>query len=84
MQGLNRFREACADEGNDFTLEKTEEILRAIASELGLKAGILIGAVRLAVTGRSNAPGIFDVLVTLGRDRTVQRLDRLLETVLDH
>ncbi len=84
VQGLNRFREACADEGNDFTLEKTEEILRAIASELGLKAGILIGAVRLAVTGRSNAPGIFDVLVTLGRDRTVQRLDRLLETVLDH
>ena len=80
MEGLARFRDACADPGNDFTLEKTEELLRGIAAEAGLKAGVLIGAVRLAVTGRSNAPGIFDVLVTLGRERTVQRLNRLLET----
>jgi glutamyl-tRNA synthetase len=80
MKGLTRFRDACADPGNDFTLEKTEELLRGIAAETGLKAGVLIGAVRLAVTGRLNAPGIFDVLVTLGRERTVERLNRLLET----
>lgn len=84
VQGLNRFRDACADESNDFNLEKTEEVLRSIASELNLKAGVLIGAVRIAVTGRSKAPGIFDVLVTLGRDRTVKRLNRLLDMLRDH
>ncbi len=83
LEGLERFREACADPANEFTLEKTEEVLRGIAAALNMKAGILIGLVRLAVTGRGNAPGIFDVLVTLGREQTVARLDRFLSAARD-
>lgn len=79
LLGLARFRAACADPQTSFDLETTEKVLRGIASDLDLKAGVLIGLVRLAMTGRAQAPGIFDVLVTLGREKTVARLDRLLE-----
>ncbi len=65
-----------------FSLETTEETLRRIAGEYGLKAGRLIGAVRVATTGRAQAPGLFDVLVTLGRQKTVRRLARAIETLV--
>jgi glutamyl-tRNA synthetase len=61
-----------------FDITATEEVLRRIAGELGLKVGLLIGAVRVAMTGRGQAPGMFDVLVTLGRAETLERLDRLI------
>jgi glutamyl-tRNA synthetase len=61
-----------------FSLETTEKSLRAIAERHQIKAGSFIGAVRVALTGRSAAPGIFDVILTLGRERTVQRLEDVL------
>lgn len=67
---------------SEFNLETTEETLRRIADEYGLKAGRLIGAVRVATTGRAQAPGLFEVLVTLGRQKTVQRLARAIETLV--
>jgi len=53
-----------------------ERVLRDLASANGLKAGVLIHAVRVAVTGRAVSPGLFEVLVLLGRDQTLGRLDR--------
>ena len=67
------------DQVESFDLESTEEILRRIAERRELKTGAFIGAVRLATTGRAKAPGIFDVLVALGRKRTIKRLDRLIQ-----
>lgn len=64
-----------------FDLETTEAVLRRTAGELGLKPGTLIGAVRVALTGRGQAPGLFDVIVALGRERTVARLERLLTSL---
>ena len=54
-----------------------EAAVRGTASERGLKAGALIHATRVAVTGRTTSPGLFEVLVLLGRERTVDRLARL-------
>jgi len=65
----------------DFTLEATEEVLRDIATQFELKAGQFIGAVRVACTGKAQAPGIFDVLVTLGQTNVHARLDRLIQYV---
>ncbi|HUV13755.1 MAG TPA: glutamate--tRNA ligase [Acidobacteriota bacterium] len=65
----------------DFTLEATEEVLREIATQNELKAGQFIGAVRVACTGRAQAPGIFDVLVALGQTNVLARLDRLIQCV---
>jgi glutamyl-tRNA synthetase len=54
-----------------------EAAVRGTASERGLKAGPLIHVTRVAVTGRTTSPGLFEVLVLLGRERTVDRLSRL-------
>ena len=57
-----------------FDLEQTESVLRTLADELGIKAGLLINASRVSLTGKGVAPGIFDVMVALGAAKTVARL----------
>jgi glutamyl-tRNA synthetase len=54
-----------------------EETLRSLAERLGFgdKAGKLFQPMRVALTGLGVSPGIFDVLVMLGRDRSLARLD---------
>ena len=49
---------------------------------LGIKAGDLIHATRVAVTGRTTSPGIFEVLALLGRETTLARFDRLRQFLL--
>lgn len=55
-----------------------EAAVRGTAAERGIKAGALIHAVRVAATGRTASPGLFEVLVLLGREQTVQRIERLV------
>ena len=54
-----------------------EASVRDTANALGIKAGLLIHATRVAVTGRTSSPGLFEVLALVGRARTLARLDRL-------
>jgi glutamyl-tRNA synthetase len=56
-----------------------EAAVRGAATASGIKAGALIHATRVALTGRTTSPGIFEVLVLLGRERSVARLERLAE-----
>jgi glutamyl-tRNA synthetase len=58
----------------DFTLEQTEQVIRDMAEELEVKAGILINGMRTALTGQIKGPGIFDVLLAIGQERVVIRL----------
>jgi len=53
-----------------------EEASRGLAEELGVGAGKLFQPLRLALTGSSASPGIFDVLVLLGRDRSLGRIKK--------
>ena len=55
-----------------------EAAVRGTAEERGLKAGSLIHATRVAITGRTASPGLFEVLAWLGRERTRLRLAQLL------
>lgn len=64
------------DSVEDFTHDSTEAALRVYSEEQGVKAGLLINAARTALTGQSVGPGMFDIVVTLGRRRTVERLRR--------
>jgi len=66
---------AVAPEWTEAALEKC---LRDLAETRGVKAGSLIHGTRLAMTGRMVSPGLFEMLVLLGRDRVVSRLDRLI------
>jgi hypothetical protein len=59
-----------------WTPEAIETALRAVAEQLGIKAGALIHPARVAVSGTAVSPGIFDVLYLLGRAKTVERLRR--------
>jgi glutamyl-tRNA synthetase len=80
VEALNDLR-AAYEELTPFSSETIEGSLRAIAEKHRIKAGSFIGAVRVALTGRSAAPGIFDVIMTLGRERTVQRLNDVLPLI---
>jgi glutamyl/glutaminyl-tRNA synthetase len=57
-----------------FDPASTEAALRALAEARGVKAGVFIHAVRVAVTGKTVSPGLFEVLALLGRDRVGKRL----------
>jgi glutamyl-tRNA synthetase len=57
-----------------FTPEALEAAVRALAAELGLKLVDLAQLARLAVTGRTASPPIFEVLALLGREETLARL----------
>jgi glutamyl-tRNA synthetase len=63
----------------DWTTGALESELRALAAAFGLTGGKLIHPVRLAVTGRTASPGLFEVVALLGKARTVARIGRLLD-----
>jgi glutamyl-tRNA synthetase len=63
----------------EFTLQSTEETLRRLAEEEGVKAGLIINAARVALTGQAVAPGLFEIMLVLGREITIDRLQRLSE-----
>jgi glutamyl-tRNA synthetase len=62
-----------------YEAEELETPLRALAESRGWKAGDLFMAIRVAVTGRTATPPLFDTLVALGYDRTLERLDRAID-----
>ena len=70
---------AALQETTPFDAQKVEAAVRGTAAQRGIKAGDLIHATRVAVTGRTASPGLFEVLVLLGRDRVVARLRALQE-----
>jgi len=58
----------------NFSEQETEKTLRDFAAEKGIKAGALINGARVALTGQAVAPSLFSVMISLGRDRTANRL----------
>ncbi|GAB6907334.1 Glutamate--tRNA ligase [Desulfosarcina cetonica] len=62
---------------DDFTAGTTEAATRELAEALAVKAGILINAMRTVLTGQLAGPGMFDVLVSLGKATVVRRLRRV-------
>ncbi|MDD5399532.1 MAG: glutamate--tRNA ligase, partial [Dehalococcoidia bacterium] len=51
-----------------------EAEIRPLAEGLGLKAGPFFGVLRVAVTGRTASPPLFETMEVLGRDRCMARL----------
>jgi glutamyl-tRNA synthetase len=58
----------------EFTAPAIEAVFRELTEALGLKLVDLAQLTRLAVTGRTASPPLFDVLAVLGRDETITRL----------
>jgi glutamyl-tRNA synthetase len=74
-------RVLAAFEGADWTREELESRLRALGDSMEVGAGKLIHPLRVALTGNMASPGIFDVLVLLGRERTTQRVREALRRI---
>jgi glutamyl-tRNA synthetase len=58
----------------DWAIEPLEAAVKALAEELGLGLGKLAQPLRAALTGQTTSPGIFDVLILLGRDESLARI----------
>lgn len=60
---------------NNWTIEALEATTKALAERLELGLGKLAQPMRAALTGTTTSPGIFDVLVLLGREESLARID---------
>ena len=82
IEALAAARDVVASTGPlAFEADELEPPMRALAEARGWKAGDLFMAIRVAITGRTAAPPLFDSIVALGRARTLERLDDALATL---
>jgi len=58
----------------EISLETAEPPLRALADELGLKAGQLFGILRVAVTGQTVSPPLFESMAIIGKEKVMARI----------
>jgi glutamyl-tRNA synthetase len=65
----------------EWTAQTTEEALRAMAEARGITAGKIFQPLRVALTGLTASPGIFDVLLVLGRERSLGRIEAAVRRV---
>ncbi len=70
-------------DGCEWQSKPLERALRGLAAEFGVGAGRLIHPLRVALTGQAVSPGIFDVLYYLGRDLSLDRIERALGTLAE-
>lgn len=61
-----------------FDAESMEHLLRPLAEELGLKAGQLFGTLRVATTGRTATPPLFQTMEVLGKEVCLDRIKTAL------
>jgi glutamyl-tRNA synthetase len=64
-----------------FAHEDLEPVFQAIMAEYGYKMARVAQPVRVAVTGKSVSPGIYEVLSLVGKERTLKRLERAIELI---
>jgi len=65
---------AALDAVHNWDTETLEGAVRSVAEDAGVKLGQVAQPLRAALTGRKTSPGIFDVLVLLGRDESLGRI----------
>lgn len=77
---LSKGRE-CLNSLDSFNIESVESAYRQLMNELKIKGGILIHPTRLALTGRTVSPGLFEVMTLLGKRKSLERLDKAIEFI---
>lgn len=77
---LTAAREAFADISEP-KADAIETVLRDLAQELGVGAGQLFYPIRVALTGRTAAPGLFETIEQLGQDESISRLDNAISAL---
>jgi len=67
-----------------FTHEALESACAELVSEMGIKFGVLAHPLRAAVTGRTASPGIFEILVLLGREKVLRRIENAIRFIKEN
>ena len=76
---LARGARGAARTPSPFEPAELEAALGRILAEHDVKPGKLYQPIRVAITGTSVSPGIFESLAVLGRERSVERIERAVE-----
>jgi glutamyl-tRNA synthetase len=66
----------------DYSKSGMEVFLREVAEDRGVKLKIVAQPLRVALTGKSVSPGIDEVMITLGKDRVIQRIRQAVQYVM--
>lgn len=79
-EALTAARDAIATvgDGPEFTTDAVEAALSPLSEHLELGAGKIYQPIRVAITGTTVSPGIFESVSVLGREQTLARIDRAL------
>jgi glutamyl-tRNA synthetase len=62
----------------DYSEENLEGVFKAVMEETGLKLGKIAQPVRVALTGRTASPGIFEITAIIGKQQVVRRLEKAI------
>ncbi len=66
----------------DYSKSGMEVFLREVAESQGVKLKIVAQPLRVALTGKSVSPGIDEVMITLGKDRVIQRIRQAVQHMM--
>ncbi len=65
-----------------FDVETVEKVYRDLIAELGgIKGGDIIHPTRLAISGRTVGPGLFDIISILGKETVIERMDKAIDFI---
>ena len=65
----------------EFNHDSVESAFKELVEEKEMKLGKLAQPVRVALTGSKESPGIYDVVLLLGREKTCARLNEAIEAI---
>ncbi|MFH1046423.1 MAG: glutamate--tRNA ligase [Candidatus Omnitrophota bacterium] len=72
---------SAVEQSASFEVAAVENTCRQLIAELGIKPGVLIHPVRLALTGKKAGPGLFELMSVLGKDKVLKRLKDAVKVV---
>jgi glutamyl-tRNA synthetase len=67
------------EEEKDFGRDSTEQLLRALAEKMNLNAGVILWPIRVALTGKTASPGVFELIDVFGKEETLARIKTAID-----
>ncbi len=80
LEPLKKIHQALSDLP-DFEEKALEVVFKAVMEATGLKLGKIAQPVRVALTGKTVSPGIFEVIAIIGRERTLTRIQGAIDYI---